>query len=99
MYIRGLQVMLIWGACKAGHVYSSDCVGDPWQILNDRVPEEAESFQVVLLDQITGGAILGSPTSCVVTIEPSDDPYGNFGRKFMFETNLLIFLISKALFP
>ncbi|XP_022110249.1 G-protein coupled receptor 98-like isoform X2 [Acanthaster planci] len=54
----------------------------PIEILNDRVPEEAETFQVVLLDQITGGAILGSPTSCEVTIEPSDDPYGNFGFGF-----------------
>ncbi|XP_038076858.1 adhesion G-protein coupled receptor V1-like isoform X2 [Patiria miniata] len=54
----------------------------PIEILNDRVPEVAESFQVVLLDQITGGAILGSPATCEVTIEPSDDPYGSFGFGF-----------------
>lgn len=52
----------------------------PIEVINDRTPELEETFRVRLLDQITGGAILGSPVEAQILIEPSDDPNGNFGR-------------------
>ena len=52
----------------------------PIEILNDRVPEAEETFQVRLLDQIIGGAVLGSPVEAQIRIAPSDDPNGNFGK-------------------
>lgn len=52
----------------------------PIEIINDRIPERNETFQVRLLDQITGGAILGTPQEAEIMIESSDDPNGNFGK-------------------
>ncbi|XP_041464132.1 adhesion G-protein coupled receptor V1-like [Lytechinus variegatus] len=54
----------------------------PLEVINDQTPEVAETFRVVLLEQITGGAVLGSPDEAEVIIEQSDDPYGNFGFGF-----------------
>ncbi|XP_071506649.1 adhesion G-protein coupled receptor V1-like [Diadema antillarum] len=54
----------------------------PLEIINDQTPEIEETFRVVLLEQITGGAVLGSPSTAEVTIGMSDDPYGNFGFGF-----------------
>ncbi|XP_033109462.1 adhesion G-protein coupled receptor V1-like [Anneissia japonica] len=51
----------------------------PVEILNDPVPEIEEQFEIILLNEITGGAALGSPSRCAVTITPSDDPNGKFG--------------------
>ncbi|PIK34170.1 putative G-protein coupled receptor [Apostichopus japonicus] len=51
----------------------------PIEIINDRIPERNETFLVRLLDQITGGAILGTPQEAEIMIESSDDPNGNFG--------------------
>lgn len=48
-----------------------------FNISDDSVPEIAESFHVVLLeDTIRGDAVLVSPNSVLVTIEPNDKPYG-----------------------
>ena len=52
----------------------------PLEVINDQTPEVAESFRVILLEQITGGAVLGSPDEAEVIIQQSDDPYGNFGK-------------------
>lgn len=54
----------------------------PIEVINDRIPELEETFRVRLLDQITGGAILGSPVEAQILIESSDDPNGNFGKGF-----------------
>ena len=52
----------------------------PVDILNDPLPELAESFTIRLLPgTTTGGAILGSLTETRVTIQASDDPNGAFG--------------------
>ncbi|XP_071965307.1 adhesion G-protein coupled receptor V1-like isoform X2 [Antedon mediterranea] len=51
----------------------------PVEILNDPVPEIEEQFEIILLNDITGGAALGSPSRCSVIITPSDDPNGSFG--------------------
>uniref|UniRef100_A0A8D0G948 Adhesion G-protein coupled receptor V1 n=1 Tax=Sphenodon punctatus TaxID=8508 RepID=A0A8D0G948_SPHPU len=50
----------------------------PIYIINDINPEVEESFHVQLLNQTTGGALLGALTQAVITIEASDDPFGSF---------------------
>lgn len=51
----------------------------PILIINDVVPELEETFRIELLNQTTGGALLGDLTHAIITILPSDDPYGSFG--------------------
>ncbi|XP_035385851.1 adhesion G-protein coupled receptor V1 [Electrophorus electricus] len=50
----------------------------PILIINDMVPELEETFRIELLNQTTGGAFLGELTRAIITILPSDDPYGSF---------------------
>ncbi|KAJ3604248.1 hypothetical protein NHX12_028989, partial [Muraenolepis orangiensis] len=50
----------------------------PVYIINDLVPELEESFLLELINQTTGGAILGDLTRTIITILPSDDPFGAF---------------------
>ncbi|NWU68697.1 GPR98 protein, partial [Pterocles burchelli] len=50
----------------------------PIYIINDISPEVEESFYVQLLNQTTGGALLGSLTRAIINIEASDDPFGSF---------------------
>lgn len=49
-------------------------------IVDDLIPEMSESFTVELVNQVTGGAVLGVAYRAVITIEPSDDPNGVFGE-------------------
>lgn len=51
----------------------------PIYVINDVVPELEETFIVELLNQTTGGALLGELTRAIITILPSDDPFGAFG--------------------
>nr|XP_014349406.1 PREDICTED: G-protein coupled receptor 98 [Latimeria chalumnae] len=50
----------------------------PIYIIDDIFPEIEETFRVELLNQTTGGAILGLLTQAIITIDASDDPYGSF---------------------
>ncbi|XP_058231364.1 adhesion G-protein coupled receptor V1 isoform X3 [Hemibagrus wyckioides] len=50
----------------------------PILIINDVIPELEETFRIELLNQTTGGAFLGVLTQSIITILPSDDPYGSF---------------------
>nr|Q6JAN0.1 RecName: Full=Adhesion G-protein coupled receptor V1; AltName: Full=G-protein coupled receptor 98; AltName: Full=Monogenic audiogenic seizure susceptibility protein 1 homolog; AltName: Full=Very large G-protein coupled receptor 1; Flags: Precursor [Danio rerio]AAT07468.1 very large G-protein coupled receptor-1 [Danio rerio] len=50
----------------------------PILIINDVVPELEETFRIELLNQTTGGALLGDLTQAIITILPSDDPFGLF---------------------
>ncbi|XP_068693739.1 adhesion G-protein coupled receptor V1-like isoform X3 [Montipora foliosa] len=50
----------------------------PMQIIHDLVPEFDENFRI-RLTEVYGGAILGSPRECVVTILENDYPYGLIG--------------------
>ena len=50
----------------------------PLRILDDRLAERREWF-VVRLTQPSGGAKIGAPAQCNVTIAASDDPNGAFG--------------------
>ncbi len=48
-----------------------------FNIKDDNIPEIAESFQVVLLEEtLLGDAVLMTPSIALVTIEPNDKPYG-----------------------
>ncbi|XP_078413685.1 adhesion G-protein coupled receptor V1 [Cetorhinus maximus] len=51
----------------------------PIYLLNDIIPELEESFRIELINETTGGAVLGAVTQATITIEASDDPYGSFG--------------------
>lgn len=51
----------------------------PIYVINDVVPELEETFLIELLNQTTGGALLGELTRAIITILPSDDPFGAFG--------------------
>lgn len=59
----------------------------PVYIISDISPELEETFTVQLIDEITGGARLGAVSSAIVTIEPSDDPFGYFGKCVSFCAN------------
>ncbi|KAK5871603.1 hypothetical protein PBY51_004474 [Eleginops maclovinus] len=50
----------------------------PIYVINDMVPELEETFLIELLNQTTGGALLGELTRAIITILPSDDPFGAF---------------------
>ncbi|XP_061753493.1 adhesion G-protein coupled receptor V1 [Nerophis ophidion] len=50
----------------------------PIYVINDVVPEVEETVVVELINQTTGGALLGELTRAVITILPSDDPFGAF---------------------
>lgn len=51
----------------------------PIYVINDMVPELEETFLIELVNQTTGGALLGELTRAIITILPSDDPFGAFG--------------------
>uniref|UniRef100_A0A3B4ZW94 Adhesion G-protein coupled receptor V1 n=1 Tax=Stegastes partitus TaxID=144197 RepID=A0A3B4ZW94_9TELE len=51
----------------------------PIYVINDVVPELEETFRIELINQTTGGALLGELTRAIITILPSDDPFGAFG--------------------
>uniref|UniRef100_A0A672JI01 Adhesion G-protein coupled receptor V1 n=1 Tax=Salarias fasciatus TaxID=181472 RepID=A0A672JI01_SALFA len=50
----------------------------PVYVINDLVPELEETFLLELINQTTGGALLGELTRAIITILPSDDPFGAF---------------------
>ncbi|XP_056276017.1 adhesion G-protein coupled receptor V1 [Pseudoliparis swirei] len=50
----------------------------PIYVINDVVPEIEETFLIELINQTTGGALLGELTRAIITILPSDDPFGAF---------------------
>uniref|UniRef100_A0A8D0G5U1 Calx-beta domain-containing protein n=1 Tax=Sphenodon punctatus TaxID=8508 RepID=A0A8D0G5U1_SPHPU len=48
-----------------------------FKILDDAIPEIAETFQIMLLkDTVQGDAVLTNPSIVQVTIKPNDKPYG-----------------------
>ena len=60
----------------------------PISIVDDQAPEFDESFRIRLLSAgIQGGASLGSPTECTVTIAENDYPYGLIGKSSLVESN------------
>lgn len=52
----------------------------PIYVINDAVPELEETLLIELINQTTGGALLGELTRALITILPSDDPFGAFGE-------------------
>ncbi|XP_059551072.1 adhesion G-protein coupled receptor V1 [Myotis daubentonii] len=63
-----------------------------FQIIDDTVPEIAESFHVVLLkDTLKGDAVLVSPSVVQITIKPNDKPYGVLSfNSVLFERTVII---------
>ena len=56
----------------------------PIRIINDDLPEFNESFVIRLEESsLTGGATLGFPRECTVTILENDYPYGLFGMFYL----------------
>ncbi len=53
----------------------------PIAIIDDVTPELNETFTVQLVNQISGGAMLGDATEAEVTIGASDNPHGKFGTQ------------------
>ncbi|XP_036887970.1 adhesion G-protein coupled receptor V1 [Sturnira hondurensis] len=63
-----------------------------FQIVDDTIPEIAESFHVVLLkDTLKGDAVLLSPSIVQVTIKANDKPYGVLSfNSALFERTVII---------
>lgn len=66
----------------------------PIRLIDDLLPEQQEVFYVELQNQITGGAVLGTTSYAVVTILPSDDPNGLFGRKGILFYDFMLKIIE-----
>ncbi|XP_008827569.1 adhesion G-protein coupled receptor V1 [Nannospalax galili] len=63
-----------------------------FQIIDDTVPEIAESFRIMLLkDTLQGDAVLMGPSIVQVTIKPNDKPYGVLSfNSILFERPVII---------
>nr|XP_011757031.1 G-protein coupled receptor 98 isoform X6 [Macaca nemestrina] len=63
-----------------------------FQIVDDTIPEIAESFHIMLLkDTLQGDAVLISPSVVQVTIKPNDKPYGVLSlNSVLFERIVII---------
>lgn len=63
-----------------------------FQIIDDSIPEIAESFHIVLLkNTLQGDAVLMGPSSVQVTIKPNDKPYGVLSfNSILFERPFII---------
>nr|XP_031304026.1 adhesion G-protein coupled receptor V1 [Camelus dromedarius] len=63
-----------------------------FQIVDDAIPEIAESFHVMLLkDTLQGDAVLLGPSVVQVTIKPNDKPYGVLSlNSVLFERTVII---------
>ncbi|XP_016865453.1 adhesion G-protein coupled receptor V1 isoform X3 [Homo sapiens] len=63
-----------------------------FQIVDDTIPEIAESFHIMLLkDTLQGDAVLISPSVVQVTIKPNDKPYGVLSfNSVLFERTVII---------
>ncbi|XP_008059253.2 G-protein coupled receptor 98 [Carlito syrichta] len=63
-----------------------------FQIVDDTIPEIAESFHIMLLkDTLQGDAVLVSPSVVQVTIKPNDKPYGVLSfNSNLFERTVVI---------
>ena len=62
-------------------------------IPSSTLPKLARSFSVRLLNSTTGGAAVGQPAECVVTILETDDAHGIFGD-YQFRFSLLFLLLD-----
>jgi len=52
----------------------------PITLIRSAVPKLARSFSVRLLNSTTGGAAVGHPAECLVTILETEDAHGIFGN-------------------
>lgn len=63
-----------------------------FQIIDDLIPEIAESFHIMLLkNTLQGDAVLMGPSTVQVTIKPNDKPYGVLSfNSILFERPVII---------
>ncbi|KAM6225436.1 adhesion G-protein coupled receptor V1 [Rhynchocyon petersi] len=63
-----------------------------FQIIDDAIPEIAESFHIVLLkDSLRGDAVLFGPSIAQITIKANDKPYGVLSfNSILFERTVII---------
>ncbi|EGW05954.1 G-protein coupled receptor 98 [Cricetulus griseus] len=63
-----------------------------FQIIDDTIPEIAESFHIMLLkNTLQGDAVLMGPSTVQVTIKPNDKPYGVLSfNSILFERPVII---------
>ncbi|XP_019589799.2 adhesion G-protein coupled receptor V1 [Rhinolophus sinicus] len=63
-----------------------------FQVVDDTIPEIAESFHIMLLKEtLQGDAVLLSPSVVQVTIKPNDKPYGVLSfNSVLFERTVII---------
>jgi len=60
----------------------------PVTLIRSTAPKLARSFSIRLLNSTTGGAAVGHPAECIVTIQETEDAHGIFGNQ-----QLLAFLL------
>ncbi|XP_053555694.1 LOW QUALITY PROTEIN: adhesion G-protein coupled receptor V1 [Bombina bombina] len=67
-------------------------VGLKFQIIDDTIPEIAESFMLILVEEtLQGDAVLQTPNVVHITIEPNDKPYGVLSiNSTLFEKTVII---------
>jgi len=65
----------------------------PVTLIRSTVPKLSRSFSVHLLNSTTGGAAVGQPAECIVTILETQDAHGIFGNHHF----LIFYLCSKYL--
>jgi len=64
----------------------------PVTLISSTVPKLARSFSIRLLNSTTGGAAVGHPAECIVTIQETKDAHGIFGNQRLSK-HLLVFVI------
>ena len=63
----------------------------PVTLIQSTVPKLARSFTIRLINSTTGGAAVGHPAECVITIQETKDAHGIFGNH-QFHCYLFLFL-------
>ena len=67
----------------------------PVTLIPSTVPKLSRSFSVRLLNSTTGGAAVGHPAECIVTILETEDAHGIFGDN-QFHLSLLLFCCDRV---
>ena len=73
----------------------------PITLIHSTVPKLSRSFSIRLTNSTTGGAAIGHPSECIVTILETDDAHGIFGKHqfhFLFVV-LAVMYVSNCSLP
>ena len=85
--ISGTAVLGTQVAISSDRVYFAD--GEsirpvPITIINNLIPQPELYFDIKILNQTTGGAVVGGHTVTHVTIQASLDVHGIFGKSYQY---------------